>query len=138
MMIIDDKYVVEETIYKGPQSEIYLASNIKNRNFKVTLKILKNPLNSKDGDLEEIFKRDSKALSLLNNAHIIEYKDSGSDQGNLYIVMEYFKSQNLIDYVKNHNLEYTEKLQIILDLLDGIQAAHDKRIIHRDIGVPSA
>lgn len=132
-MIIDNKYIIEETIYKGPQSEIYLASNIKNKNFKVTLKILKNSLNSNEGDLEEIFKRDSKALSLLNNPNIIDYKDSGSYIGNFYIAMEYFKSQNLIDYVKTNPLEYTEKLQIVLDILNGIQDAHDKRIIHRDI-----
>jgi len=133
MLVIDNKYVVEEIIYKGPQSEIYLASNIKNKTFKVTLKVLKKTLNSKEGDLEEIFKRDSKALSLLNNPNIIDYKDSGSDNGNFYIAMEYFKSQNLIDYVKNNSLEYTEKLQIVLDILNGIQDAHDKRIIHRDL-----
>ncbi len=133
MGILDNKYILEHQIYNGPQSEIYIARNAKNEKFKVTIKVLKNPLHSNEGDLEEIFKRDSKALSLLNNPNIIEYKDSGLEENRFYIVMEYFDGVNLEEFKEKHNLTYAEKLQITLKVLDGIQDAHDKRIVHRDL-----
>ena len=133
MIILDNKYVLEENIYLGPQSKVYIGKHIKNENSKVTIKVLNNKMESQNGDIEEIFKRDSKALSLLNNPNIIEYKDSGIDKDNLYIVMEKFDNTNLYSLIEERRLSYLDKLNIMLKILDGIQAAHDKRIIHRDI-----
>lgn len=133
METLDNKYYIEENVYSGPQSKIYIGSHVKNNNLKVTLKILNSNLASVEGDIEEIFKRDSKALSLINNSNIIEYKDSGTYLDNFYIVMEYFEGVNLYEFIQMNKISYLEKLNIILKVLDGIQAAHDKRIIHRDI-----
>lgn len=133
MIIIDNKYILEEIIYSGPQSKVYIGRHIKNNKSKLAIKVLNNKMESLNGDIEEIFKRDSKALSLLNNPNIIEYKDSGIDRDNLYIVMERFDNTNLYTLIKKRQLSYLDKLNVMLKILDGIQAAHDKRIIHRDI-----
>ncbi|MED3554052.1 serine/threonine-protein kinase [Cytobacillus praedii] len=133
MIIMDNKYILEEEIYSGPQSKVYVGRHKRNDNSKVIIKVLNNKMESHNGDIEEIFKRDSKALSLINNPNIIEYKDSGIDKDNLYIVMEKFDNTNLYTLIEKRQLSYLEKLNIMLKILDGIQAAHDKRIIHRDI-----
>ncbi|WP_100526408.1 serine/threonine-protein kinase [Paenibacillus sp. GM1FR] len=134
MTIIDGKYVLKKELYSGPQSQVFNGHHIKNENSTVTIKLLNNNFPSENRDVEEIFKRDSKALSLLNNSNIIEYKDSGLDDNVFYIVMEHFQGLNLYEYISSKpSLTYYEKLTIMMKISNGIQAAHDKRIIHRDI-----
>lgn len=101
---------------------------------KIAIKLLTNDFNFNGSDeLKEIFQRDSRALSMLDHKNIIEYKDSGIVDNKFYIIMEYFESMNLEEFLGSRKLDYKEILGIIKDILYGVSEAHTKRIIHRDL-----
>lgn len=133
MRSLANKYFLEDKIATTNQSNLYKGYTIKGRT-PIVVKILNQKFSHLQfSELQEIFYRDSKALSMINHSNIIEYKDSGIDDDNLYIIMEYFEGENLEEIIKKNSLSNIEKLDIMLQILNGIQAAHDKRIIHRDI-----
>lgn len=132
-MILTNKYVLEEKMLDTFQSTLYKGYTVKGRT-PIVVKILNQNYSSLEfSDLQEIFHRDSKALSMINHSNIIEYKDSGIDGDNFYIVMEYFQGENLEEFIKINKPSKVQQLHIMVQILNGVQAAHDKRIIHRDI-----
>ncbi|MFB1100416.1 AAA domain-containing protein [Terribacillus sp. JSM ZJ617] len=133
MQIIDNKYEIINKVASTEKSTVYKGHIIKSQR-KVTIKLLShryNDTNSKD--LNEIFYRDSRALSMISHANIIEYIDSGVNGDSFYIVMEDFNSQTLKAVVEMSSLSFEEKMEIMIQISKGVQAAHDKRIIHRDL-----
>ncbi|MBP0726397.1 protein kinase [Bacillus sp. RG28] len=132
-MILANKYELKEKMLGNYQSTIYSGITIKGKTPIVAKILNQNYSNLEFRDLQEIFHRDSKALSMINHSNIIEYKDSGIEGDNFYIVMEHFQGETLEMIIQKNNLSKIEKLHIMFQILNGVQAAHDKRIIHRDI-----
>ncbi|WCN36220.1 serine/threonine-protein kinase [Aneurinibacillus uraniidurans] len=131
--IIANKYHLLNEINEGETSYVYMAKNIKTKE-AVAVKLLNLRVNSKEAEeIQEIFRRESEALSLLNHENIIEYLDSGIEDDFFYIVTKYVEGYNLKDYIAQKELNLEEKLQIILKILDGIAEAHNKNILHRDL-----
>ncbi|MFD1205312.1 AAA domain-containing protein [Sporosarcina contaminans] len=132
-MYLMNKYALEEKMISTYQSTLYKGYIIKEKT-PIVVKVLNQKYSGLEfNDIQEIFNRDSRALSMINHSNIIEYKDSGIDEDNFYIVMEYFDGENLEEFVKHNKLSRMQQLKIMIQVLDGVQAAHDKRIIHRDI-----
>ncbi|MCU4863591.1 AAA domain-containing protein [Bacillus cereus] len=128
-----NKYSLEKKLASTNQSNLYKGYSIKGRR-PLTIKILNQKFSDLNADeLHEIFYRDSKALSMINHSNIIEYKDSGIEGDNFYIIMEYFEGETLEKTIKNNQLSHINKFEIMIQILNGVQAAHDKRIIHRDL-----
>ncbi|EAC2496532.1 protein kinase [Listeria monocytogenes] len=133
--LIDGKYSVIKQLHASRTlpSEVYLVQNV----FDETLYVLK--IIMKDTNLEkevsEIFNREWKALKSLNHENIVEYYDSGKTDTFYYILIDYIaRSETLEKFIeKNTSLTLIEKLKIFRDILLGIQHAHEKEIIHRDI-----
>ncbi len=128
-----NKYFLENKLASTNQSNLYKGRTIKGQG-PITVKILNQKFSDlKSDELHEIFYRDSRALSMINHPNIIEYKDSGIEEDNFYIIMEYFEGETLGEVIENKQLSNMEKLDIMIQILKGVQAAHDKRIIHRDL-----
>lgn len=133
--LINGQYAVIRILHESRTlpSEVYLVQNI----FDETLYALK--IIMKDTSLEkevsEIFNREWKSLKNLNHENIVGYYDSGETETFYYILIDYvIRSETLEKFIeKNPNLTLIEKLKIFRDILFGIQHAHDKEIIHRDI-----
>ncbi|MED4728638.1 AAA domain-containing protein [Aneurinibacillus migulanus] len=131
--IISNKYLLVDEISEGETSCVYMAKNIKTKG-AVAVKLLDLKVNPNEAEeIREIFKRESEALSRLNHKNIIECLDYGLEDNQFYIVTQYMESHNLEDYVAQLELNLEEKLQILLEILNGIAEAHDKNILHRDL-----
>lgn len=129
---ISDRYQIIKSIGEGGMANVYLAyDTILDRN--VAVKVLRGDL-SNDEKFVRRFQREALAASSLSHPNIVEVYDVGEDHGEYYIVMEYIEGKHLKNLLKKRGkLTLSEAVDIMLQITDGLSAAHDSYIIHRDI-----
>ena len=129
---INDRYQIIKTIGEGGMANVYLAyDTILDRN--VAVKVLRGDL-ATDEKFVRRFQREALSASSLSHPNIVEVYDVGEDNGLYYIVMEYIEGKHLKQLMKKRGtLTTREVVDIMLQLTDGMSAAHDSYIIHRDI-----
>ena len=129
---INDRYQIIKTIGEGGMANVYLAyDTILDRN--VAVKVLRGDL-ATDEKFVRRFQREALSASSLSHPNIVEVYDVGEDNGSYYIVMEYIEGKHLKQLLKKRgNLTLTEVVDVMLQVTDGMSAAHDSYIIHRDI-----
>lgn len=129
---INDRYQIVRTIGEGGMANVYLAyDTILDRN--VAVKVLRGDL-ATDEKFVRRFQREALSASSLSHPNIVEVYDVGEDNGSYYIVMEYIEGKHLKQLLKKREtLTLTEVVDIMLQVTDGMSAAHDSYIIHRDI-----
>lgn len=129
---INDRYEIEKLIGEGGMANVYLAQD-KILDRKVAVKVLRGDL-ADDEKFVRRFQREALAASSLSHPNIVEIYDVGEDEGNFYIVMEFIEGKTLKQLIKKRGvLSLSETMDIMLQLLDALVAAHDSYIIHRDI-----
>ncbi len=121
-----------KTIGEGGMANVYLAYDvILERN--VAVKVLRGDL-STDEKFVRRFQREALSASSLSHPNIVEVYDVGEDNGLYYIVMEYIEGKHLKQLIRRRgSLTIKEVIDIMLQITDGMAAAHDSYIIHRDI-----
>lgn len=98
----------------------------------VALKIL--PAGSPDGgSFPERFQREARALARLNHPNIVAVYEFGQVGSLLFFVMEFVEGANLRQMGKAGRLSPRGALQIIPQVCDALQYAHDEGVVHRDI-----
>jgi len=98
----------------------------------VALKILA-PRGIDDPGFAERFTREARALAKLNHPNIVAVHDFGQSGGFHYFIMEYVDGPNLRQIERAGKLTAKEALQIIPQICEALQFAHDEGIVHRDI-----
>jgi predicted Ser/Thr protein kinase len=88
---------------------------------------------SRDPAFAERFAREAKALARLNHPHIVAVHDFGEAGGHFYLVMEYVEGANLRQLLQDGPLQPVLALQIIPQICDALQYAHEEGVVHRDI-----
>jgi len=80
------------------------------------------------------FESERQALALMDHPNIARVYDAGSTiEGRPYFVMEYVPGVPITKYCDDHRLTLRERLELFLQVCDGVQHAHQKAIIHRDL-----
>ncbi len=131
-MIIAGRYEVEKKIGTGGMSDVYKAKD-HTLGRCVAIKVLK-PEFCEDMNFVSKFRAEAQAAAGLEHPNIVNIYDVGSQDGFYYIIMEYVQGITLKTYIeKKGRLNYKETLSIAIQVARGIQAAHAKNIIHRDI-----
>ena len=129
---IADRYEVVGQIGTGGMSDVYKAKDHTLGRY-VAIKVLKEEF-SEDTNFVTKFRSEAQAAAGLEHPNIVNIYDVGSENGIHYIVMEYVEGITLKTYIeKKGQLKYKETLSIAIQVSRGIQAAHAKHIIHRDI-----
>lgn len=98
----------------------------------IALKILP-PRAGNDPGFTERFSREARALARLNHPNIVSVHDFGQAGGLYYLVMEFVDGANLRDIERSGRLTPKEALEIVPQICDALQFAHDEGIVHRDI-----
>lgn len=129
---INDRYEIIKPIGEGGMANVYLAYDvILNRN--VAIKVLRGDL-ANDEKFVRRFQREALQASSLSHPNIVEMYDVGEDKGVYYIVMEYVDGKTLKQLIKKRGaLTISECIDIMLQLTDGVEHAHEGYIIHRDL-----
>ncbi len=129
---LDDRYEIIGKIGTGGMSDVYKAKDhTLGRN--VAVKVLKSEF-ADDVNFVTKFRSEAQSAAGLEHQNIVNIYDVGSENGLHYIVMEYVEGITLKTYIeKKGQLTYKEAVSIAIQVGRGIEAAHNKNIIHRDI-----
>ena len=129
---LDGRYELQEIVGVGGMAVVYKAyDNLENR--IVAVKILKEEYTGNDEFLRR-FINESKAISVLSHPNVVKVYDVSFGDLIQYIVMEYIDGITLKEYIeKSGPLSWNEAVQFTLQILRGLQHAHDKGVVHRDI-----
>ena len=129
---LDGRYEIKEIIGMGGMAVVYKAyDNIEDR--IVAVKILKEEFSGNEEFLRR-FKNESKAVALLSHPNIVKIFDVSFGDLIQYIVMEYIDGITLKEYIEQQgSLSWKETVNFTIQILRGLQHAHDKGIVHRDV-----
>jgi serine/threonine protein kinase len=131
-MSLKKKYTVTKLIGTGSMATVSKAVQ-KSLDRFVALKQL-HPHLSKDPDYISRFEREAKAAAGLSHQNIMDIIDFGKDGESYYIVSEYIDGPNLSHILQNaKKLPLDVVLSITIQILHGLEHAHNKGVIHRDL-----
>lgn len=129
---LQDRYEILDKIGSGGMSDVYKALCHKLKR-QVAIKVLKEEFSSDSGFVSK-FKMEAQAAARLSHPNIVNVYDV-VDEGTLhYIVMELIEGITLKNYImKKGCLDSKEAIGIAIQVAQGIAAAHEQGIVHRDI-----
>ena len=131
-MYIGDRYEIVERVGAGGMSDVYKAMDHTLGRY-VAIKVLKDEF-SQDVNFVTKFRTEASSAAGLEHPNIVNIYDVGSQSDFHYIVMELIEGITLKTYIeKKGQLTFKEAASIAIQVGRGIEAAHNKGIIHRDI-----
>ena len=130
--LLDDRYEILEIIGTGGMAVVYKARDHR-LNRLVAVKILKDEF-ARDEEFRRRFRAEGEAVAMLSHPNIVQVYDvSASDSAN-YIVMELIDGISLKQYMEKKGvLNWKETLHFAMQIAKGLEHAHSRGIIHRDI-----
>ena len=131
-IIIDRHYEIIEHIGSGGMADVYKAMDYRLNRF-VALKVLKEEYYDNETFLKK-FLAEAEATEALSHPNIVHIYDAEYKDGYHYIVMELADGMTLKKYIRQEGrLKADKAVAIALQIAEGLRAAHDHHIIHRDI-----
>ena len=131
-MFISDRYEIMDKVGSGGMADVYKAK-CHRLNRYVAIKILK-PEYSNDKNFVAKFRAEAQSAAGLSHPNIVNVYDVGDDDGLYYIVMELVEGITLKRFIeRKEKLEVKEAVGIAIQIAQGMEAAHQNHIIHRDI-----
>jgi tRNA A-37 threonylcarbamoyl transferase component Bud32/tetratricopeptide (TPR) repeat protein len=128
---LGDRYGIEKEIGRGGMAVVFLAEDLKHRR-NVALKVLHPELTATLG--AERFLQEIEIVAGLQHPHILPLYDSGEADGLLYYVMPYAEGESLRQRLdREGQLAVDESVRITVEVADGLDYAHRKGVVHRDI-----
>ncbi len=122
---------VVRKIAEGGMGEVFEALQAEPER-RVAVKLVKRGMDS--GTVVARFESERHALALMNHPHIAQVYSAGTTTtGRPYFVMEYVEGSPITKHCDLENLGIGERIWLFLEVCDGLQHAHQKGIIHRDI-----
>jgi serine/threonine-protein kinase len=134
---IDNRYVIDSLIAKGGMGRVYAATQ-KSPNRKVALKVLMLD-EDRASEVMERFKREADSLGRMDHKNIVTVYEAGETENGIhYIAMQMVNGKSLADYYgelkeKRQFISPDELLAILEQVVDALDYAHERGVIHRDI-----
>ena len=133
------RYQVRRLLGRGGMGEVYLCADPA-LGRQVAIKILPAALMT-DENMRGRFLNEARAVAGINHPNVItihdvgltDPRDEGLPPGLLYLVLEYLEGLAVDEIMEKRRLTLDECLDIGIQMLDGLKAAHQKRILHRDV-----
>ena len=131
-VFLGKRYEILGRIGSGGMADVYKGKDHKLNRF-VAIKVLKSTYRSDETFIKK-FLSEAQAAAGLMHPNVVNVYDVGQDRGLYYMVMELVEGITLKDYIqKKGKLSAKETISISIQMVTGIQAAHNCHIIHRDI-----
>jgi serine/threonine protein kinase len=124
-------YVILDHLGTGGMGQVYLAKDSR-LDRTVALKILSADVAADERRMQR-FGREAKVTSSLNQPNILTIFESGEVDGLTFIAAEFVDGETLRDYVRGKRLKLNEILDIGIQILAALDAAHEAKIVHRDM-----
>ena len=126
------KYRILDRVGEGAMGVVYKAIDpVLNR--PVAIKVMSEGM-AQDNNLRERFLREAQAAGSLQHPNVVTIYDFGETDGHLFIAMEFIEGTDLEQLlVRGQAIPLEAKLDIIVDVLNGLSYAHRRGLVHRDI-----
>jgi serine/threonine-protein kinase len=126
------KYELHTLIGEGAMGIVWKAYDTVLRRY-VALKLLGSHFR-KTKEMQERFLREARAAGAIQHPNIVTVYDLGDVDGQLYIAMELVEGRDLSDIITlREPMALERKLDLVIELLDGLHFAHQRGVIHRDV-----
>lgn len=131
--ILDERYQVVGVIGQGGMGTVYEAKHLAIGRM-VALKVLK-PENAQKPDAIARLRHEARIVSQLGHPNICEVFDIGQlADGTPYLVMERLRGKTLAERIQEGEpISVTELVEVMIQVLAGLETAHKKNVIHRDM-----
>ncbi|MBL0162503.1 MAG: tetratricopeptide repeat protein [Xanthomonadales bacterium] len=125
-------YRIRRSLGEGGMGQVYLAEQTAPVHRDVALKLIRAQIASPLA--LAWFEVERQALAQMQHPAIAQIFDAGStDDGHAYIAMEYVEGAAVTDYCKTHVLDRDARIALFIRMCQGVQHAHQKGVIHRDL-----
>lgn len=130
--VIDGKYKIVRLLGEGGMGAVYEGTNTRIHR-QVAIKVLHSNVATNDEAMTR-FEREAQAAGRIGSDHIVEVLDLGDlPGGERYMVMEFLEGESLSDRIARGQMRPREIAPLMVDMLEGLKAAHGAGIIHRDL-----
>jgi serine/threonine protein kinase len=125
-------YKIESLIGRGGMGAVYRAEE-EGLARKVALKVIAPEL-AQDERFRERFLRESRIAASLDHPHVVPIYQAGEEDGVLYLAMRYVEGADLQELVAEEGaLEPKRALDLLSQVAEALDAAHEKGLVHRDV-----
>ena len=130
--LLDNRYEILEIIGTGGMAVVYKA-RCHRLNRLVAIKILKDEF-SRDEEFRRRFHAEGEAVAMLSHPNIVQVFDVSTSESANFIVMELIDGISLKQYMEKKGvLNWKETLHFSMQIGKGLEHAHSRGIVHRDI-----
>lgn len=130
--LLDNRYEILEVIGTGGMAVVYKA-RCHRLNRLVAIKILKDEF-ARDEEFRRRFHAEGEAVAMLSHPNIVQVYDVSTSESANYIVMELIDGISLKQYMEKKGvLNWKETLHFSMQIAKGLEHAHSRGIVHRDI-----
>jgi serine/threonine protein kinase/tetratricopeptide (TPR) repeat protein len=126
-------YSIERCIGRGGMGTVYLARRVDHEfDRRVAIKMIRRGMDS--ALVVRRFRHERQILASLDHPHIAALFDGGTTPDGLpYFVMEYVAGVPIDRYADEHRLTTAARIHLCLGVLDAVQHAHERHVVHRDL-----
>jgi serine/threonine protein kinase len=130
--VLFDHYEIREMRGVGGMSQVFVAMD-SHLNRAVALKVLNRENSSKQDRIRQ-FEREARLTASINHQNVVRVYSVGHAQGNFYIAMELVDGYSLEELLREQSkLNEIQVLDLAIQTAEGLAAAHQVGLIHRDI-----
>jgi Protein kinase domain/RDD family/SAF domain len=131
---LPSRYIVTGSLGEGGMAHVLQAIDNERGGIEVAVKILRSELARDPGVVERFF-REARAVQKVPHPNLVQVFDCATaDDGTPYMVMELIRGEDLSQLLKKETqLPVARSLNIFRQLCDGLIAAHDAGLVHRDV-----
>ena len=130
--LLDERYEILEVIGTGGMAVVYKA-RCHRLNRLVAIKILKDEF-ARDEEFRRRFHAEGEAVAMLSHPNIVQVYDVSTSESANFIVMELIDGISMKQYMEKKGvLNWKETLHFSMQIAKGLEHAHSRGIVHRDI-----
>ncbi len=128
---LDGRYAIERELAHGGMATVYLARDLRHDR-RVAIKVLRQELAAAVG--ADRFLQEIRVTASLQHPHILPLFDSGSANGLLWYAMPFVEGETLRSRLSREGrLPVAEAVRIAREMADGLEYAHRRGVVHRDV-----
>ena len=130
--VLSGRYRLDQKLGSGGMSTVYLAKDETLERW-VAVKVLHREISDQPDQIER-FRREARAVAQVSHPNVVAVIDAGEDGGHPYIVFEYVDGETLKQRIdRMGRLPLDEAAAYAIEIGRGLQAAHARRLVHRDV-----
>jgi non-specific serine/threonine protein kinase/serine/threonine-protein kinase len=126
------RYRIESLLGRGGMGEVYRAEQLEPVRRTVALKLLRRQ--RLDARHLAYFEVERQMLAQMRHPGIAQVYDAGATaEGHPYFAMEFIDGTPITRYCEEHALSLRQRIELFIQVCQGVQHAHQKGVIHRDL-----